>query len=62
MSSPDYCAQSQLFSIAAISTTLFPPDDPYRLLAKLIYPVLVAARPIWIGKVLMAQRTGGLLI
>ena len=44
MSLPAFCTQSELFSTAALSGTLFAQDDRYRLFAKLIYPVLVASR------------------
>jgi hypothetical protein len=46
MSLPAFCTQSELFSTAALSGTLFAQDDRYRLFAKLIYPVLVASRPV----------------
>jgi IS5 family transposase len=47
MSLPAFCTQSELFSTAALSGTLFAQDDRYRLFAKLIYPVLVASRAVW---------------
>src|SRR5205085_11646382 len=34
-----------LFSTAALSASLFPNDDRYRLFATLVYPLLVKARP-----------------
>ncbi len=46
MSLPAFSTQSELFSTAALSASLFAPDDRYRLFAKLIYPAVVAARPI----------------
>ena len=45
MSLAAYCTQSELFSTAALSGTLFAQDDRYRLFAKLIYPAVVATRP-----------------
>lgn len=45
MSLPAFCTQSELFSTAALSGTLFAKDDRYRLFAKLIYPAVVAIRP-----------------
>jgi hypothetical protein len=45
MSLPAFCTQSELFSTAALSGTLFAQDDRYRLFAKLIYPAVVATRP-----------------
>ena len=44
MSLPAFSTQSELFSTAALSGTLFPEDDRYRLFGKLIYPQLAAAR------------------
>ena len=44
MSLPSFSTQSELFSTAAISSSLFPDTDRYRLFARLIYPQLVAAR------------------
>jgi transposase len=44
MSLPGFSTQSELFSTAALSGSLFPDDDRYRLFAKLIYPALVACR------------------
>jgi IS5 family transposase len=46
MSLPAFCTQSELFSTAGLSGTLFAEADRYRLFAKLIYPVLVASRPV----------------
>ncbi len=46
MSLPVFCTQSELFSTAALSGTLFAHDDRYRLFAKLIYPAVVASRPV----------------
>src|ERR1035438_6021412 len=45
MSLPLFSPQSELFSTAALSGTLFAQEDRYRLFAKLIYPQLAAARP-----------------
>ena len=45
MSLPAFCTQSDLFSTAALTSSLFAADDRYRLFAKLIYPAVVAARP-----------------
>jgi len=45
MSLPAFCTQSELFSTAALSGTLFAKDDRYRLFAKLIYPAVVSSRP-----------------
>lgn len=45
MSLPDFSTQSFLFSTAALSGSLFPAEDRYRLFAKLVYPRLVQARP-----------------
>lgn len=44
MSLPDFSAQSELFSTAALGGTVLPEDDRYRLFGKLIYPRLVEAR------------------
>src|SRR5438477_989432 len=44
MSLPNFSAQAELFSTAAISASLFPEADRYRLFAKLVYPHLAAAR------------------
>lgn len=46
MSLPGFCTQSELFSTAGLSGRLFAKGDRYRLFAKLIYPAVVAARPI----------------
>lgn len=45
MSLPDFSTQSSLFSTAALSGSLFAPDDRYRLFATTVYPRLVATRP-----------------
>jgi transposase len=45
MSLPEFSTQSNLFSTAALSTSLFPEDDRYRLFARLVYPRLVQVRP-----------------
>ena len=45
MSLPAFSTQSELFSTAGLSASLFPPTNPYRLFAKLVYPSLVGARP-----------------
>jgi hypothetical protein len=45
MSLPEFSTQSFLFSTAALSSSLFPEDDRYRLFAKLVYPRLVKVRP-----------------
>ena len=44
MSLPNFCTQSELFSTAALSGSLFPEGDRYRLFARLIYPALVGSR------------------
>jgi transposase len=44
MSLPRFSTQSTLFSTAALSSSLFPKGDRYRLFASLVYPRLVAAR------------------
>jgi hypothetical protein len=44
MSLPAFSTQTELFSIAALSASLFAPTDRYRLFAKLVYPHLVKAR------------------
>lgn len=44
MSLPEFDTQSFLFSTAALSGSLFPEDDRYRLFATLVYPRLVKAR------------------
>jgi len=44
MSLPGFSTQAELFSTAALSTSLFPEADRYRLFAKLVYPRLAAAR------------------
>lgn len=45
MSLPEFSTQSYLFSTAALSSSLFPKEDRYRLFATLIYPRLVKVRP-----------------
>ena len=45
MSLPEFSTQSYLFSTAALSASLFPGDDRYRLFASVVYPLLVKARP-----------------
>lgn len=45
MSRPAFSPQSELFSTAGLSASLFAPTDRYRLFAKLVYPPLAAARP-----------------
>jgi Transposase DDE domain/Transposase domain (DUF772) len=44
MSMPSFSSQSELFSTAGLSASLFPKDDRYRLFAKLVYPALASAR------------------
>ncbi len=44
MSLPSFSTQSELFSTAGLSASLFAPTDRYRLFAKLVYPALAAAR------------------
>lgn len=44
MSLPTFSTQSELFSTAGLSATLFAPTDRYRLFAKEIYPHLAGAR------------------
>jgi hypothetical protein len=46
MSLPAFSTQSELFSTAALSASLFAAEDRYRLFAQLIYPAVVAARPV----------------
>src|SRR5438552_8406858 len=46
MSLPIFSTQSELFSTAALSASLFPETDRYRLFGKLIYPLLAQARSI----------------
>ena len=45
MSLPTFSAQGSLFSTAALGQSLFPPDDRYRLFAKLVFPLLANVRP-----------------
>jgi Transposase DDE domain/Transposase domain (DUF772) len=44
MSLPSFSTQSELFSTAGLSASLFAEEDRYRLLGKLVYPPLVRAR------------------
>jgi hypothetical protein len=44
MSLPTYSTQSELFSTAGLSASLFAETDRYRLFGKLVYPHLAAAR------------------
>ena len=44
MSLPDFSTPSSLFSTAALSASLFPETDRYRLFAQIVYPRLVRAR------------------
>jgi transposase len=44
MSLPVFSTQTELFSTAGLSSSLFGPADGYRLFAQKIYPVLVRAR------------------
>jgi Transposase DDE domain/Transposase domain (DUF772) len=44
MSLPAFSTQSELFSTAALTSSLFPESDRYRLFAKLVYPRLAAQR------------------
>lgn len=46
MSLPAFSTQTELFSTAALSASLFAPSDRYRLFAKLVYPHLAKARAI----------------
>ena len=45
MSLPSFSAQSELFSTAGLSASLFAPTDRYRLFAQLVYPKLTGERP-----------------
>lgn len=45
MSLPTFSTQSELFSTAGLSASLFAPADRYRLFGQLVYPKLAAARP-----------------
>ena len=45
MSLRPFSGQGSLFSTAALSASLFPDTDRYRLFAKLVYPQLVKVRP-----------------
>src|SRR5438094_693796 len=49
MSLPAFCSQSELFSTAGLSASLFAKDDRYRLFAKLVYPALATARAALAG-------------
>ena len=44
MSLPGFSTQSELFSTAGLSASLFAETDRYRLFAKSVYPALAAAR------------------
>jgi transposase len=44
MSLPDFTTQSELFSTAGLSGSLFAPTDRFRLFAPKVYPVLVRTR------------------
>ena len=44
MSLPNFSTQSELFSTAGLSASLFAQDDRYRLFGRLVYPPLAAAR------------------
>ncbi len=44
MSLPSFSTQSELFSTAGLSASLFAESDRYRLLGKVVYPHLAAAR------------------
>ena len=44
MSLPTFSTQSELFSTASLSASLFAEEDRYRLFGKLVYPQLAAAR------------------
>jgi hypothetical protein len=44
MSLPSFSTQSELFSTAGLSASLFPETDRYRLFGKLVYPHLAEAR------------------
>jgi hypothetical protein len=46
MSLPDFSAQSELFSTAGLSASLFPQTDRYRLFGKVVYPRLAAKRAL----------------
>lgn len=49
MSLPAFSTQSELFSTAGLSTSLFGPKDPYALFARLVYPHLAEARSLLEG-------------
>src|SRR5258708_27751028 len=44
MSLPSFSTESELFSTAGLSASLFAETDRYRLFGKLVYPHLAAAR------------------
>jgi transposase len=44
MSLPVFSAQAELFSTAALSGSLFAPEDRYRLFAQKVYPVVAKTR------------------
>ena len=44
MSLPAFSTQSELFSTAGLSASLFPDTDRYRLFGKVVYPHLARAR------------------
>jgi hypothetical protein len=44
MSLPTFSSQSELFSTAGLSASLFPETDRYRLFGKMVYPRLAATR------------------
>jgi len=46
MSLPAFSTQSELFSTAGLSASLFPQTDRYRLFAQLVYPRLAAVRAV----------------
>ena len=46
MSLPAFSTQSELFSTAALSGSLFAPTDRYRLFAQKVYPRLAATRTL----------------
>jgi len=46
MSLPDFSTQSELFSTAGLSASLFPQTDRYRLFGKVVYPRLAAKRAL----------------
>jgi transposase len=44
MSLPSFSTQAELFSIAGLSSSLFPETDRYRLFARMIFPLVAGAR------------------